>query len=44
MGSKPVDKSQDLSIRTPQTTTVRNPDEKDSADRFEEARMAFFSK
>jgi hypothetical protein len=44
MGSEPVDKSKDLSVATTQTSPVNNPDGQKSPDRFEQARLAFFSK
>jgi hypothetical protein len=43
MGSQPVDKPKDPSIETTQAPPVKN-DDQNSADRFEQARMAFFSK
>jgi hypothetical protein len=42
-GSEPIDKSKDLSIASTQTPPA-NTDAPTSADRFEQARMAFFSK
>jgi hypothetical protein len=44
MGSEPIDKSKDLSIASTQTLPVSNPDGQNPEDRFEQARMAFFSK
>jgi hypothetical protein len=43
MGSKSVDKPKDPSIETAQTPPV-NSDGQNSADRFEQAKKAFFSK
>jgi hypothetical protein len=44
MGSEPIDKSKDLSIESIQAHPGNNTDGQNPADRFEQARMAFFSK
>jgi hypothetical protein len=44
MGSEPVDKSKDPSIESTQTRPGNIPDGQNPEDRFEQARMAFFSK
>jgi len=44
MGNEPFEKSKDLSIASTQPPPVNNPDGQNPADRFEQARLAFFSK
>jgi hypothetical protein len=44
MGSESIDKSKDLSIASIQTPPGNIPDGQNPEDRFEQARMAFFSK
>jgi hypothetical protein len=43
-GAVPLDKSKDLAIASTQPVPVSTPGSQDSADKFEQARLAFFSK